>query len=113
MAQILRKSDLTGVLAALLVMLVAQHGAQWHSYAHTAAGAHELQGSPTLAGHGTCGDCLSFSPLLSATGTPAALPALVLPVMADPPVARLASLLDHRVTLAFRSRAPPLTTPAL
>jgi hypothetical protein len=107
LAHFLRKSDLNGVVAALLLLLVAQFGAQWHSYAHGEAGAHEVQGSAALAGHGACSDCLSFSPLLSATGTPAALPSLVLPLMADAPVARLASLLDHGLTLAFRSRAPP------
>lgn len=108
MAPILHKSAVPRVLATLLLLLVGQFGAQWHSYAHGEAGAHEVQRAPALISHGACSDCLSFSPLLSATSAPAALPSRILPLMADAPVALTASLPGHGITLAFRSRAPPL-----
>ena len=108
MTQFLRKSDRHGVLAALILLLVGQFGAQWHSYAHAAGGSREARSQPVLSvAHGDCADCLGFAPLLAAAGTPAAMPPLASRLHASTPAVRRASLLDNGPNLAFRSRAPP------
>ena len=108
MTAIRLKTGWHGVLAALFLLLAGQVGAQWHSYAHGGgANARELRGQPVLLSHGACSDCLGFSPLLSAAGVPAAHPPLQARQVAATPAARLASLLDDCLILAFRSRAPP------
>jgi hypothetical protein len=107
LTQLLRKSDLHGVLATLLLLLVAQLGAEWHSYAHAGAGARAVSAQSVLATHADCSDCLGFAPLLSAAGTPATLPRLAPRLPARTPAARRVSLLDQGPLLAFRSRAPP------
>ena len=107
MAAIRLKSAWHGVLAALLLLLAGQLGAQWHSYTHGGAGARELRGQSALSSHGTCSDCLGFSPLLSAAGVPATHHPLRARLAATTPAARLVSLLGNCLTLAFRSRAPP------
>lgn len=102
-----RKSDRHGVLAALLLLLVGQLGAQWHSYTHAGNGSREVRSASVLATHGDCTECLGFAPLLAAAGTPAPPPPLAPRQLARAPSVRLASLLDHGLILAFRSRAPP------
>ena len=106
LGQILHKIERHGVLAVLLLLLLGQAGAQWHSYAHGEAGAHEIQGQSGLASHGVCGDCLSFSPAVGRRYAGRA-PAPSIRTLASTPCAWLASLLVTDLSLAFRSRAPP------
>ena len=92
---------------AAVALLIAQLGAMAHAYSHTAATAPASthQSNPS---HDFCGDCLSFAPLLSAAGTPAA-PSVVAPQGRSlAAIAGSRSLVDLPLTLAFRSRAPPL-----
>lgn len=97
-----------GVLLTIALLLIAQLGAQWHTYAHgdgrsSVAAAHQGL-SP---GHGTCDDCLGFAPLLAAAGAPA------WPGWAAASLHRNITDAERRfvaasgLILAFRSRAPP------
>jgi hypothetical protein len=80
-----------------------------HAYSHdsTLGSASTQQAAPSS--HDACRDCLAFAPLLSVAGVPATLP------WNDPRDHSVAargrgrSLVDHSITLAFRSRAPPYT----
>jgi hypothetical protein len=94
------------VFLALVFFLVAQFGAQWHTYAHDAATldtAHQA----ILVSHSVCDECLAYAPLLSATATPARMPRLPGPARSFAPAHRFLSFLDQGPILAFRSRAPP------
>ena len=107
MSLTLRKFGLPCVLAGLCLLLLGQSGAQWHSYAHTDARQHVVTRAPALISHSPCDECLSFSALLSATGAPVAAISRLTPRSSGTPAAQAASLLACRITLAFRSRAPP------
>jgi hypothetical protein len=93
-------------LIAAAALLIAQIGAVAHSYSHDGAlGPATHQAG--LGSHDACNDCLGFAPLLSAAGTPAALPRV------EPQGRHIAaradgsSLVDRSLNLVFRSRAPP------
>jgi hypothetical protein len=106
-----RKFEHRVVFLALAMLLIAQLGAQLHTYAHGNTGAYAP--TPTLlASHGACDDCLAFAPLLSAAGAPARLPRLAGQACTPAPPLRAHSLLNSALILAFRSRAPPLALPA-
>ncbi len=97
---------------ALAMLLIAQLGAQLHTYAHGNTGASSAPTPTLLASHDACDDCLAFAPLLSAAGAPARLPRLAGQACTPAPPLRARSLLDSALILAFRSRAPPLALPA-
>ncbi len=97
---------------ALAMLLIAQLGAQLHTYAHGEGTLLDAPRQTLLASHGACLDCLAFAPLLSAAGTPARLPRLASPSRTPPPPLRAESFSDSAQILAFRSRAPPATRPA-
>ena len=100
------------VFLALALLLIAQLGAQLHTYAHGDATVLDAPRQTLLASRGACGDCQSFAPLLSAAGAPTRLPRLAAQARSSAPPLRAQSLLDAALILAFRSRAPPLPRPA-
>jgi hypothetical protein len=107
--QFLNRFRLRVAVVTALALLFAQFGAMTHAYSHDTAVEHSSSHSSTPGTHDFCGDCLNFAPLLSAAGAPSALPCSV-PQARTPSLASVcASLVDHRPTLAFRSRAPPAT----
>jgi len=93
---------------AVLAFFMAQMGAIAHAYTHQPS-TQTSTFQQSQSSHELCGDCLNFAPLLSAAGTPAALPLSLQNAESSQPSAAPASLLDHRTYLAFRSRAPPVT----
>jgi hypothetical protein len=106
-----QKFERRRVFLALAFFIVAQFGAQLHTYAHDAAAlgtAHQT----ILVTHSVCDECLAYAPLLSAAATPARLPRLPGPARSCAPAQRFLSFLDHGPILAFRSRAPPEAPPA-
>jgi hypothetical protein len=109
LARQLHRFQLRVALVTAVALLFAQIGAMTHAYSHTAditpASAHQsLPGA-----HDVCGDCLSFAPLLSAAGTPSALP-FIEPQGRSPGIpAQSISRVERSPHLAFRSRAPPVT----
>ena len=102
-----RKFEHRVVFLALTMLLIAQLGAQLHTYAHGDATALDAPRQTLLASHSACGDCLAFAPLLAAAGTSARLPRLASQAHTPPPPLRAESLPDSALILAFRSRAPP------
>jgi hypothetical protein len=92
-----------------VALLIAQLGAMTHAYSHDSTLGSASTYQSGLVSHDFCGDCVAYAPLLSAAGAPAALPSI------EPPGRCLAanacgrSLVDLSLTLAFRSRAPPVT----
>jgi hypothetical protein len=107
-----RKFERRGVFLALVLLLVAQLGAQSHTYAHRDAGAPDTPRQTMLVSHGACSDCLAFAPLLLAAGTPARLPHFSGLARTAAPAQLSRTLVDQASILAFRSRAPPLDQPA-
>ena len=98
------------VLAAIaaLVLVLAQLGAMHHAYSHVPLAAATAQDSnPAI--HTICDDCLSFAPVLSAAGSHTVLAFVAPPARAIALRAVVASLISHRLDLAFRSRAPPVS----
>jgi hypothetical protein len=93
---------------AVVALFIAQFGAIAHAYTHEPAAAKASGYRQTSHTQEFCGDCLNFAPLLSAAGTPTALPFSLQFGQSPPPPAPPASFLDHRTHLAFRSRAPPV-----
>jgi hypothetical protein len=93
---------------AAIALLLAQLGAMNHAYSHVPQVAATVQ-SPNPAAHSICDDCLSFAPVLSAAGSPTLLSFVAPPARAIALRAVAASLLNHRLDLAFRSRAPPVS----
>ncbi len=93
---------------AALALLIAQMGAMAHAYSHVPQ-TRSVSAQQPIPSHDFCGDCLNFAPLLASAGAPTALP-FVLPQgrHAAPPAPRY-SLVDLKLLLAFRSRAPPVT----
>jgi hypothetical protein len=93
---------------AALALVIAQFGAMAHAYTHVPqTRAVSQQTSPGV--HDFCSDCLNFAPLLAAAGAPAALPFALPQGCCVAPQSRPDSLLDLKLLLAFRSRAPPAT----
>lgn len=104
---VLQKSALASMLLAVALLLVAQQGAQWHSYTHADGRLLDTTAQTALASHSACDDCLGFAPLLATAGAPAGVARFALPLQRSTPLARLTSVLNDGVVLAFRSRAPP------
>jgi hypothetical protein len=101
-----RRFELRFALITAFALLIAQFGAMAHAYSHVP----DIRPATTLqssGAHDFCSDCLSFAPLLSAAGAPAALPRIEPPALSLRVPAELRSLVDSRPRLAFRSRAPP------
>jgi hypothetical protein len=95
-------------LIAAFVLVVAQLGAMHHAYSHVPLAAATVQDSnPGL--HTVCDDCLSFAPVLSAAGSPTVTVFIAPPARALALRAVVASLINNRLDLAFRSRAPPVS----
>jgi hypothetical protein len=95
-------------LIAAMVLVLAQLGAMNHAYSHVPLAAATVQDSNPAA-HTLCDDCLSFAPVLSSAGSPAVVSFVAPPARAIALRAVAASLLNHRLDLAFRSRAPPVS----
>jgi hypothetical protein len=95
-------------LIAALVLVLAQLGAMNHAYSHVPQASATVQDSNPAA-HVLCDDCLSFAPVLSSAGSPAVVSFVAPPARAIALRAVAASLLNHRLDLAFRSRAPPVS----
>jgi hypothetical protein len=95
-------------LIAAVVLVLAQLGAMNHAYSHVPQAAATVQGVNPAA-HSICDDCLSFAPVLSSAGSPAVLSFVAPPARAIALRAVAASLLNNRLCLAFRSRAPPVS----
>jgi hypothetical protein len=93
---------------AALALLIAQLGAMAHAYSHVPQTRSVSAQQPTPS-HDFCGDCLNFAPLLSAAGAPTVLPLDLPRGCHAAPAAPLYSLVDLKLLLAFRSRAPPVT----
>jgi hypothetical protein len=93
---------------AAIVLVLAQLGAMNHAYSHVPQVAATVQGANPAA-HSLCDDCLSFAPALSAAGSPSLLSFFAPPARAIALRAVAASLLNNRLDLAFRSRAPPVS----
>ena len=93
---------------AAVVLLLAQLGAMHHAYSHVPSAATTAQDS-NRGIHPVCDDCLSFAPVLSAAGSPTVLAFVAPPARALALRAVAASLISHRLDLAFRSRAPPVS----
>jgi hypothetical protein len=94
---------------AVVALLIAQLGAMSHAYSHDAAVGPASVHQTAANSHDPCNDCLAYAPLLSAGGTPSALPFNVPRGRSAAPRSMAASLIDLSLTLAFRSRAPPYT----
>jgi hypothetical protein len=101
--------ELRVAVIAAVALLIAQFGAMAHAYSHdpTMGSASTQQSNP--GSHDFCGDCLNFAPLLSAAGTPTALLFIAPQGRSVAAIFGDRSLLDLSLTLAFRSRAPPVT----
>jgi hypothetical protein len=94
--------------AIAAVLLIAQWGAMAHAYSHVPQ-TRSVSAQQQIPAHDYCADCLNFAPLLSAAGAPAVLPVVLPQACSAAPPAPLASLIDLKFLLAFRSRAPPVT----
>jgi len=103
-----RRFELRIAVITAVALLIAQFGALAHAYSHTPAAAPASAHQSNSGSHDFCGDCLNFAPVLSAAGTPDALPVTVPQGRSLAAIAGCRSLLDLSLTLAFRSRAPPL-----
>jgi hypothetical protein len=112
LALLQRKFDRRGVFLALVMLLVAQFGAQLHTYAHRDAGAPGTPCQTMLVSHGACSDCLAYAPLLLTAGTPARWPHFCGQARASAPAHFSGTPVDPPSILAFRSRAPPIEQPA-
>jgi hypothetical protein len=95
-------------LIAALALVIAQLGAMAHAYTHVPETRSVSSQQPSLGIHDSCNDCLNFAPLLSAAGTPTALPLALPQAGCIAPQAHVDSLIDLKALLAFRSRAPPV-----
>jgi hypothetical protein len=91
--------------ALALTLLLAQIGAVAHGYSHLRL-KQDLTGTGTTSGQ-VCTECLSFTPLLSAAGTPNSIVVFHPPCVHEAPYTAVVSPSEGRTTYAFRSRAPP------
>jgi hypothetical protein len=101
------KFRVAAIFAAAL--LIAQFGAMAHAYSHLRDAAPASSQQSNTLNHDFCSDCLNFAPVLSAAGTPAALPFIEPQGRGAGAHAECRSLIDRTPYLAFRSRAPPVT----
>ncbi len=92
---------------AALALLIAQIGATSHAYAHDIVAGVSASLHDGAATHNPCSDCLAYAPLLSAAGTPTALPLMGHQAPGTGESAAADSLVERTPTHAFRSRAPP------
>jgi hypothetical protein len=105
----LHRFELRIAVLTAVALLLAQLGAMSHAYSHDAAAGPAPAHQIGAGSHNPCDECIAYAPLLSAAGTPAALPSIE-PQSFDLPSRAVAdSLVDLSLTLAFRSRAPPAT----
>jgi len=95
-------------LIAAIVLVLAQLGAMNHAYSHVPQVAATVQDANPAA-HAICDECLSFAPMLSSAGSPSVSTFVAPPARAIALAAVAAALLNHRLDLAFRSRAPPVS----
>jgi hypothetical protein len=84
-----------------LALVFAQTAAVVHGYSHLRA-----PGAPVRSSQ-SCGDCLSFSPLLSAAGGASHLLALARGQIGTTYRTPVAPLVGHSPQHAFLARAPP------
>jgi hypothetical protein len=94
-------------LVAAIVLVLAQLGAMNHAYSHVPQVAATVQDANPAA-HAICDECLSFAPMLSSAGSPSLATFVAPPARAIAVRAVAAALLNNRLDLAFRSRAPPV-----
>jgi hypothetical protein len=94
---------------AAAALLIAQLGAMAHAYSHVRDVGQASSHQTNTGNHDFCGDCLNFAPVLSAAGTPSALPCIEPQGRSFCVRAECRSLIDRTPHLAFRSRAPPVT----
>jgi hypothetical protein len=104
-----RRFELRFAAITAIAVLIAQLGAVAHAYAHVPDVHPTSTYQANTGSHDFCSDCLSFAPLLSAAGAPAALPVIEPPGRGAGVHAECRSLVDRHLHLAFRSRAPPIT----
>lgn len=100
-----RQSFLTRLAAVMIAALVlAQWGAQTHAYSHDKNSETQTDRQSHIK---SCPQCPSFAPVLAVAGAPALFSAILwAPIHLSDSSLPVASL-DVRITLAFRSRAPP------
>ncbi|HEY2684875.1 MAG TPA: hypothetical protein VGI93_15255 [Steroidobacteraceae bacterium] len=102
-----QRIDLRIALIAALALLLAQLGAMTHAYSHVPKLSQAAYAPAPPASHELCADCLNFAPLLAAAGAPSVVPFYSPPGSDLAPIASRDSLLELKLRLAFRSRAPP------
>jgi hypothetical protein len=107
--QLTRRLGIRWAAIAAAALLIAQWGAMAHAYSHVPQTRSVSAQQQPVPAHDYCADCLNFAPLLSAAGAPAVLPVVLPQALSAAPPAALASLIDLKFLLAFRSRAPPAT----
>jgi hypothetical protein len=103
----LRRFELRVAAIAAVALLFAQLGAMSHAYSHDAA-VGSVSHQSGANSHDPCNECLAYAPLLSAAGTPTALPWIEPQGRTLATSATARSLVARFITLAFRSRAPPV-----
>jgi hypothetical protein len=103
-----QNSALFFAAVAAIVLVLAQLGAMNHAYSHVPQVAATVQDANPAA-HAVCDECLSFAPMLSSAGSPSFATFVAPPARAIALAAVAAALLNHRLDLAFRSRAPPVS----
>jgi hypothetical protein len=109
LSRLSHRFELRVAVITAVALLIAQLGAMAHAYTHTSDITPTSTHQSNSGSHDFCSDCLSFSPLLSAAGAPAALPFIEPQGRISVVQTECSSLVDRRLQLAFRSRAPPVT----
>jgi hypothetical protein len=94
-------------VVAATALVIAQLGAMAHAYTHIPTTRADSSQQTTPGIHDFCSDCLNFAPLLAAAGAAAVLPFALPPGGSAASPSPHDSLLDLKLLLAFRSRAPP------
>ena len=89
-----------------LGLLVAQFGALAHAYSHLHSTGANLD--QIALNSSVCANCLQFAPLLSPAGASSAVLTALGAPLSLPHAKPVVSLIAHSVSLAFRSRAPPV-----
>lgn len=100
--------NLHWLLWLALLLPLAQSMASWHRYSHRAQ-TEQRQDEGKQVGHAACELCLSTAALGGAALSGAPLPLVLLAVRHALPLPVLASLWLARPTLAYQSRAPPVS----
>ena len=109
MRKFLHRFELRVAFMAAVALLIAQLGAMSHAYSHDAAVGSAASHQVGVGSHDPCDDCLAYAPLLAAGGAPGALPFIEPQGHGIPTLSTTESLIDLSLTVAFRSRAPPVT----